>query len=938
MPVDVFTHAPQRSPVQMKLTVGAPNDVYEQEADRVAQQVMSMAPPATPHVQRRTDEEEIQTKPLVETITPLVQRQEAEEDEPIQAKCEDCQAEEPIQRFGDSPAQAQPDLENRLNASQGGGNALPDEVRSFMEPRFGADFSQVRVHTGSEAAQMNRDLNAQAFTHKQDVYFGSGKAPAKDELTAHELTHVVQQTSGVRQKLTVGQPNDQYEQEAQRSYNGVPQVQADLDGRLNANKGGDSPLPDKVRSLGGFEPGTNEVRRLLAHGLTHVVQQGGIGELQAKSFSVQERQVDRAAMPLTVQRQKNTPSKPRNITIPIGPSDTVVFRTSSVALGTLRVYITGRMAIRGKGLLTNEEMPRKDADLKARVREVAKTAFDATKPTGDPKKIEMVLGGQTLTLELAAGAEQSLPFQVSGRFENEKIRLTFTECEITEAMTTLDATVWIEPPAKTGASTTTTPGDASVQRYAFAGSEAAFGGFTARKGTVVLKSAMEAFDARLPDFVKQIKFLNLPEQRAAFFQEMRAYFGTDENTVAHFARMRKANVKGATTWLHDKAATRLEAVQAELGDAMPTSGGVGWPRAECKLSGKQGLGNLHNIGYAVDYNAYQTPHLKDQRILDMIQIVTGGSASLSYETPKGLDTRQVGETFTGGTDEEKAKLEADPKVKEWLDNIGKGVETLSKTSEDFRASLTTTNDKKEVVDLAPKLQELREKWFAAIAAKNEEEKQAVLAELLKVIKPWLDKVETQRKTTEKKITDVGLNPADLPSDKKLTAAITAVQGLAKRMQTLQDKLGATLKKGQGTQVDKLIAEARKLLAEAVHPLADDAAAVAELNRLLNLVNQRQAALVQKKWLDRVSTLQGALTGNPSFVFGATADKAVSNPPLTQLVDQGFFTLRGKPGTGKGAFDVNFVKSMAKHGFNLGATWSTPDSMHFELRWKGPGQS
>ncbi|MBM0744536.1 hypothetical protein JOY44_23500 [Phormidium sp. CLA17] len=68
---------PQRSPVQMnpvqtKLTVGAPNDVYEQEADRVAQQVMSMAPPATPNVQRRTDEEEIQANPLVETITPTV--------------------------------------------------------------------------------------------------------------------------------------------------------------------------------------------------------------------------------------------------------------------------------------------------------------------------------------------------------------------------------------------------------------------------------------------------------------------------------------------------------------------------------------------------------------------------------------------------------------------------------------------------------------------------------------------------------------------------------------------------------------------------------------------------------------------------------------------------------------------------------------------------
>jgi hypothetical protein len=49
------------------------------------------------------------------------------------------------------------------------------------------------------------------------------------------------------------------------------------------------------------------------------------------------------------------------------------------------------------------------------------------------------------------------------------------------------------------------------------------------------------------------------------------------------------------------------------------------------------------------------------------------------------------------------------------------------------------------------------------------------------------------------------------------------------------------------------------------------------------------------------------------------------------------TLKGKPKAGKEAFDVDFVKSMVKHGFTHGATWSTPDLMHFELRWRGPGQ-
>jgi hypothetical protein len=70
-----------------------------------------------------------------------------------------------------------------------------------MEPKFGADFSQVRVHTGSEAAQMNRDLSARAFTHDQDIYFSAGKLPGNDALMAHELTHVVQQTGTIQRTL-----------------------------------------------------------------------------------------------------------------------------------------------------------------------------------------------------------------------------------------------------------------------------------------------------------------------------------------------------------------------------------------------------------------------------------------------------------------------------------------------------------------------------------------------------------------------------------------------------------------------------------------------------------------------------------------------------------------------------------------------------------------
>jgi hypothetical protein len=185
--------------VQTKLTIGKPGDVYEQEADRMAQQVMSMprAAAAPPQVQRFGVEDSPvgMYSSLVRSITPVVHRRV---DEQVQMYS-------PVQRaFQAGGTQASGDLESRLNASKGGGSALAPEVRAFMEPRFGADFSSVRVHTGNDAVQMNRELSAQAFAHGSDVYFGAGKSPGNNELTAHELTHVVQQTGGVQRKIGDG--------------------------------------------------------------------------------------------------------------------------------------------------------------------------------------------------------------------------------------------------------------------------------------------------------------------------------------------------------------------------------------------------------------------------------------------------------------------------------------------------------------------------------------------------------------------------------------------------------------------------------------------------------------------------------------------------------------------------------------------------------------
>ncbi|MFN6483722.1 MULTISPECIES: DUF4157 domain-containing protein [unclassified Nostoc] len=124
----------------------------------------------------------------------------------VQRKCAACEQEEEVQtklslqRTSGQNVQTQDKIESHLNSSKGGGSPLSAEVRDFMEPRFGSSFDSVRVHTDSNATQMSRSLGAQAFTHGSDIYFGAGKSPGNNELTAHELTHVVQQTGKVQKQ------------------------------------------------------------------------------------------------------------------------------------------------------------------------------------------------------------------------------------------------------------------------------------------------------------------------------------------------------------------------------------------------------------------------------------------------------------------------------------------------------------------------------------------------------------------------------------------------------------------------------------------------------------------------------------------------------------------------------------------------------------------
>jgi hypothetical protein len=161
-------------PVQAKLTVGEPGDKYEQEADAVAHQVVEQinAPKTEGLVQRQSE--------LGGAILPQIT---------VMRKSAAGVSE------GASVTQ---DVEQGIQQARGGGQTLDESVREPMEKAFGADFSGVRVHTNGNADQLNRSISARAFTTGQDIFFKQGEynpgSRGGQELLAHELTHVVQQT------------------------------------------------------------------------------------------------------------------------------------------------------------------------------------------------------------------------------------------------------------------------------------------------------------------------------------------------------------------------------------------------------------------------------------------------------------------------------------------------------------------------------------------------------------------------------------------------------------------------------------------------------------------------------------------------------------------------------------------------------------------------
>jgi hypothetical protein len=173
-PVHVVAIAGTPGTPQLLAKVSSPGDPAELEAEQVARNVVKMGVPlSTPRVDDKAHHE-------------MVHRS--------------------ADPAAGSPHPAPVDI------GVTGGAPLPAGVRSFMEPRFGADFGNVRVHTGEAAAQQSAALHAHAFTVGQHIFFGRGQFQPESahgkELMAHELTHTVQQGASVQHGVTVHRSAD----------------------------------------------------------------------------------------------------------------------------------------------------------------------------------------------------------------------------------------------------------------------------------------------------------------------------------------------------------------------------------------------------------------------------------------------------------------------------------------------------------------------------------------------------------------------------------------------------------------------------------------------------------------------------------------------------------------------------------------------------------
>ena len=249
--------------IQAKLNVSQSGDIYEQEAERIANSIVN--------------------------ATDTSRKAKINHKKP---------------RAGTKNISVNSNSESRIKKLKGKGNPLNKSVREYFEPRFGVDLGNVRIHTGgNELNKLANSINAKAFTHGKDIVFDKGQYQPETvegkKLIAHELTHTIQQDKEIKDKIinNKGDKNDSKEKNILAKLGKGQSLPSYIQSKMGSlfgasfsdvrihtdNKAGQmaNELNAKAFTIGNhivfnnneYKPGTLIGDALIAHELAHTIQQ-----------------------------------------------------------------------------------------------------------------------------------------------------------------------------------------------------------------------------------------------------------------------------------------------------------------------------------------------------------------------------------------------------------------------------------------------------------------------------------------------------------------------------------------------------------------------------------------------------------------------------------------------------------------------------------------
>ena len=841
---------------------------------------------------------------------------------------------------------------------------LPADLADDLARHAGTPLPEIAIHADADANAAARALDARAFTVGATIHFGAGEydpaASAGRHLIAHEVAHVLQQRGAaavVQPKRALGEPGDPAELAADafadafvagRSHP-VP-ARADVAAIARAPRSGPrtskTPTPRSVPVGGGIRADFGPV---LVNG---------------REVNVSLRMsLHGKAVGVDVDRLPPAPEHlPRGATDP-GP-DTALASLRATARAAA-VVVTGselRVEVCGQPLqivLASEQTATRSVlSTHAAGKSTLITPDVIFTGSLDAELITTVVGADPLQ----SRAEGSTAALSRVAFLGQDARLVDTDKQRHNVAAADPAAIAEVLAIKT----VLAQAEVSLREDIVA---------EAIKKTVAAESERPARKRRAPEEVERAghaagdKALARTAFASAQFADsigttgaalrllewMRPWFGSDARTVAHFQGMRR--VRGQDNLLvHGSLATRLEAVQSEMVAAYPDLGkraypecSVGWSfRGEVQVGTNQGHKHMHKIGMAVDFDAYNLPMMNPGVTRALVKAVTGRSNALflAPETGSGQrDWTRYGErrAMIRSLERPPASPDKQRAQEEFLRDLGDAIDATADASMTLRASLDQNGG-------LARFKRLREDWADANAIAEPERRAAETAKLdaaiTEFIQPWLTKIEQYRAELHARARTEHQVDLDrqAPDIKPLQISNKSLQALATRLARKPGSKRSPLE-------TRLVAEAAIRLGEPVSdpPTAAEVAALAKataeaLDAGKGELDRRKRAqdiaadhwfagdLIKKLLTDRVY-----LFGTPGKTRTVdehgdpvrTWSRSVDQPGAGQMLERGWFRV-AEPGTTRGTPSKEFMLAMARHGFELGGSWTSSDSMHYEV--------